>query len=88
MSDSMLLLKECGFEAKETKFCVQLLKFIGHVTLIKVLHIPVSQFTYLVNRGNSALYGKRIVLLTLINKVFLGDIEVEMKCEESCKGIG
>lgn len=57
------------------------------MTLVKVLHIPVSQFTYLVNRGNLALYGKRIVLPKLIN-FFLGDIEVEMKCEESCKEIG
>lgn len=58
------------------------------MTLVKFLYTPVSQFTYLVNRGNPALYGKRIVLLKLKNKVFLGYIEVEMKCEESSKEIG
>lgn len=41
----------------------------------------VPQFTYLENKGNTALCDEKIVLPKLLNRVLHGNMEAQMECD-------
>lgn len=46
--------------------------------LVKIFHFSVPQFTYLENKGNTALCDKKIVFQKLMDKLLHGDMECEL----------
>lgn len=54
------------------------LKFTSHMILVKIFHFSVPQFTYLENKGNTALCDKKTVFQKLMDRLLHGDMECEL----------